>query len=151
MKTAMTDQEKTTVAPDSAMNPGTPTAVANFIRFLETGVAPRGLFAQDLFSDVMLPHWRIQAETAEGLLAIRKENHPWPGRVRAARVENTEHGFTMEFEERWHNQGQEWYAREMALAEIDGDTITELAIYCTGDWDEARQREHAAAIHIVRP
>jgi hypothetical protein len=27
----------------------------------------------------------------------------------------------------------------------------DLSIYCTGDWDEARQREHAAAVQLIRP
>jgi hypothetical protein len=26
---------------------------------------------------------------------------------------------------------------------VAGDSIVELSIHCTGDWDEARQREHA--------
>jgi hypothetical protein len=41
--------------------PDTSTAVANLIRFLETGSVPDGLFAPDVFSDLSLPHWRIQA------------------------------------------------------------------------------------------
>jgi hypothetical protein len=126
-------------------------AVAKLIRFLETGSTPGGLFAPGVFCDLSLPHWRIQAATAEEIVAIRAENHPWPGQVRVERVEHTGHGFTIEFEERWDNEGQRWYCREMIRADVAGDSIVELSIYCTGDWDEARQREHARAVRLIRP
>jgi hypothetical protein len=126
------------------------TAVAKLIRFLETGVAADGLFAPDVFADLTLPQWRVQTTTAEGIIAERLAGHPDPGQVTVGRVEPTDRGFTIEFEERWDHEGQRWYAREMIRADVVGGTIVELAIYCTGDWDEARQREHAAAVQLVR-
>jgi hypothetical protein len=136
----------------AAVNRSDPSvAVANFIRFLETGTVPDGLFAADLFLDLSIPHGRVQVSTAAEVVAIRAADHPWPGQVRVERVERTEHGFTLEFEERWEHQGQRWYCREMLRADLVGDTIVELAISCTGDWDEARQREHAAAVTLLRP
>lgn len=129
-------------------DPGT--AVANLIRFLETGIAPEGLFAPDVFTDLSLPHWRIQTTTAEEIIAVRAAEHPWPGQVRVERVEQTGHGFTIEFEERWIHEGQRWYCREMIRADVQGDGIVEMAVHCTGDWDEAKQHEHAAAVRLVR-
>jgi hypothetical protein len=126
-------------------------AVANLIRFLETGSVPSGLFAPAVFADLSLPHWRIQAANAEQILAIRADGHPGPGQVRVERVEQTGHGFTIEFEERWDSEGQRWYSREMIRADVVGDSIVELSIFCTGDWDEARQREHAEAVQLIRP
>jgi len=131
--------------------PDTAVAVAGLIRFLETGSAPDGLFAPDVFADLSLPRWRVQAGTAEQVLAIRADGHPCPGQVRVERVEQTGHGFTIEFEERWEAAGQRWYSREMIRADVAGDRIVELSIYCTGDWDEARQREHARAGLLFRP
>ena len=29
-------------------------------------------------------------------------------------------------------------------------TIAEVTVYCTGDWDQARQAEHAAAVTLIR-
>lgn len=124
--------------------------VAELIRFLETGVVPDGLFAPDAFADLSLPRWRVQAATAAEIIAIRTEGHPCPGQVRIERVEETGHGFTLEFEERWEDGGQRWYCREMIRADLDGGSIAELSIFCTGDWDEARQREHAAAVRLLR-
>ena len=126
-------------------------AVAKLIRFLETGSVPSGLFAPDVFADLSLPHWRIQAANAEQILAIRADDHPWPGQVRVERVEQTGHGFTIEFEEHWDSEGQRWYSREMIRADVVDDSIVELSIFCTGDWDEARQREHAEAVQLIRP
>ncbi|MGX7678800.1 hypothetical protein ACSMXN_07865 [Jatrophihabitans sp. DSM 45814] len=147
----MSAAAKTASASPVLVRPDSSVAVANLIRFLETGTIPDGLFAPDLFADLSLPHWRIQTATAEDIIAERVAGHPFPGQVRVERVEQTEHGFTIEFEERWSNEGQRWYCREMIRADLVGDTIVELSIFCTGDWDEAKQREHAAAVHLIRP
>lgn len=130
--------------------PNITTVVAGLVEYLESGEAPDGLFAPDVFADVSLPLWRLQADDVEGLLAIRRRGHPWPGQVRVQWVEPTDHGFTLEFEERWDHGGQQWYAREIIRADVVGSSIVEFIVYCTGDWDEARQREHAAAVHLIR-
>lgn len=121
------------------------------VTFLETGTAPEGLFAPDAFLDLTMPTWRIQTAGAEDLIAVRKEGHPGPGRVTRWRADPTPSGFVFEFEERWGHEGQEWYAREMIRAEVTGDQIAELTVYCTGDWDQARQAEHAASATLLRP
>lgn len=126
-------------------------AVARLIDFLETGIAPQGLFASDLFLDVSLPQWRIQASTAEDGIAVRTSGHPCPGRVHVERVSQTNGGFVIEFEERWQEGGQSWYCREMIRADVIGDTIVDMSVYCTGDWDEERQLEHAATVRLIRP
>jgi len=54
-------------------------------------------------------------------------------------------------EERWDHDGQRWYCREMIRADVVDDRIVEMSVYCTGDWDEARQRDHAAAVRLIRP
>jgi hypothetical protein len=136
---------------DSAVLGAEAAAVAaDLIRWLETGTARPGLFAPDLFLDLSLPQWRIQGSSVEEALAIRNEGHPCPGQVRVERVEQTGHGFTLEFEERWEQGGQHWYCREMIRADVVGDTIVEMSAYCTGDWDEAKQAEHAQAVPLIR-
>jgi hypothetical protein len=130
--------------------PETATAVAALIRFLEAGQAPDGLFAPNAFADLSLPRWRVQAGTAEEILAVRAGSHPFPGQVRVERVEGTDHGFTVEFEERWDHDGQRWYCREMIRADVMDESIVEMSVYCTGDWDEARQREHAETVRLIR-
>jgi len=121
------------------------------VTFLETGTAPGGLFAPDVFLDLTMPTWRIQTAGAEDLIAVRKEGHPGPGTVTRWRADPTPTGFVFEFEERWDHESQRWYSREMMRAEVTGGRIAALIVYCTGDWDEARQTEHAAAVTLLRP
>lgn len=127
------------------------TAVANLVRFLETGAVTEGLFTPGIFADVSLPQWRLQAGTDQDIIGIRRMSHPFPGRVRVERVDQTDHGFLIEFEERWHNDGQDWYCREAIRADVVADSIVEMSIYCTGDWDEAVQKQHADEVQLIRP
>jgi hypothetical protein len=39
----------------------------------------------------------------------------------------------------------------MIRADVADGRIAEMSVYCTGDWDEAKQREHAAAVSLPRP
>jgi hypothetical protein len=120
------------------------------LRWLETGVRPDGLFADDVFVDFTLPHWRIQAVGTEGAFGIREQGHPAPGRVRVEAVDATSRGFLLQIEERWEAEGQQWYCRELIHCIVDRDRISELSVYCTGDWDEAVQRRHAEQVRLVR-
>ena len=130
---------------------GVDSAVAGLVGFLETGIVPEGLFAQEVFADVSLPRWRLQGATREELIAIRQAGHPTPGQVRVERLESTEHGFVMQFEERWRRNGQDWYSREAIRADVVDDQIVDIAVYCTGDWDAERQRQHAQNVGLLRP
>jgi hypothetical protein len=121
------------------------------IVFLETGTPPDGLFRPDVLLDISMPTWRIQADDLEGLVQVRKAGHPGPSTVTRYRSDQTEKGFVFEFEERWNQDGQDWYAREMLRLDVADGAVAELTVYCTGDWDEARQREHAAAVALIRP
>ncbi|HEY2691507.1 MAG TPA: hypothetical protein VGJ50_23935 [Streptosporangiaceae bacterium] len=121
------------------------------VEFLETGTAPEGLFQADVFLDLSLPTWRIQTKGDQDLEQVRKGGHPWPGTVTRWRSDPTPTGLVFEFEERWSHEGQQWYAREMMRMDVVDGSIAELTVYCTGDWDEARQREHASTVSLIRP
>ena len=136
---------------DFRVDVGRARTVAAALRgFLETGVAPPGLFADDVFCDFTFPLGRVQARGPADLLALRRRGHPLPGSVPRWRVDATPSGFVLEFEERWHD-GQSWYSREMLRADLRGDAICALSVYCTGDWDEQRQVRHRASVALIRP
>ncbi|MGE5289364.1 MAG: hypothetical protein ACM3ML_19625 [Micromonosporaceae bacterium] len=120
------------------------------ITFLETGTAPDGLFQPDVLLDLSMPTWRLQTRGAQDLQQVRKDSHPGPSTVTRWRSDPTTAGFVFEFEERWSHQGEQWYAREMMRADVADGAVAELAVYCTGDWDEARQREHARTVNLLR-
>jgi hypothetical protein len=122
-----------------------------FVTFLETGEAPEGLFAENVFCDLTIPHWRLQAETPAGVAALRRAGHPAQGRVVRSRLDETPTGFVLEFEERWSDASGNWYAREIARADVGEDGVEQLSIYCTGDWSEAREAEHRSAVELLRP
>jgi len=122
-----------------------------FIAFLETGDAPDGLFAPDVFCDFTMPTWRLQSSGVEDLVALRKGGHPGPGRVPRWRFDPTPTGFALELEEDWDWDGDHWTCREMFRADVGEDGIAQLSVYCTGDWSTARRAEHAAAVTLLRP
>ncbi len=123
---------------------------ARLIDFLETGEAAPGLFAPDLFTDFTMPLWRLQAGTAEGAVALRLAGHPVSGRVPTSRLDVTETGFVLEVEEVWQDAEDHWYCRELLRADVTDGSISQLSVYCTGDWSSARVAEHRAAVELVR-
>jgi hypothetical protein len=123
---------------------------SRFIAFLETGVAADGLFAADLFTDFTMPLWRQQADTVEGSIAMRAAGHPMVGQVPRSRLDVTESGFVLEVEEVWMANGDDWYCRELFRADVSEGSISQLSIYCTGDWNAARVAEHRAAVTLIR-
>ncbi len=129
------------------------TSLDMFVAFLERGgAAPAGLFAPRVFGDLTFPRWRIQTDGADELVAGRRRLHPQPGRVRLERVTVTETGYLVKLEERWEDGGEHWYCREGFVIDLDQNgAISDFTLYCTGDWDEARQREHANAVTLLRP
>ncbi|CAK0782173.1 Nuclear transport factor 2 family protein [Gammaproteobacteria bacterium] len=121
-----------------------------FIHFLETGHPQAGLFTDDVFCDFTLPLWRVQAQGFDQVVALRTQGHPGTSRVPRWRCDPTPTGFVMELEERWQHNGEEWYCREMIRADMVGDSISEISVYCTGDWDANRQAEHRQAVALLR-
>lgn len=134
------------------MTPEAARSVAlRLIEFLETGAAPPGLFAERVFCDFTLPLWRLQARGREPVVALRRQGHPGPGRVPRWRCDPTPTGFVLEVEERWEQEGESWYCRELIRADVEGASIAEIAVYCTGDWGSARQAEPQRAVRLLRP
>jgi hypothetical protein len=121
------------------------------VAFLETGTAPAGLFTRDVFCDFTLPRWRLQTQGGVEVVAMRLAGHPSPGRVPRSRLDATASGFVLEVEERWEQDGDSWYCRELFRADVSDGAISQLTVYCTGDWDRARVAEHAAAVRLLRP
>lgn len=125
--------------------------VDRFVAFLERG-ATDGLFARDVFADISLPHWREQARGADEVVAMKTRMHPPAGRTRVEKVLAAPHAYTIKVEERWEDDGRQWYCREAFLCDLDDEgRITELSVYCTGDWSETVVAEHAEAVILLRP
>lgn len=124
---------------------------AKLIDFLETGVAPEGLFTADAFCDFTLPHWRLQFQGCDNVVAGRRSSHPSPGRVPRSRFDATNGGFVLEVEEEWDQDGEAWYCRELFRADVTDGAISQLSVYCTGDWDRERVVHHRETVALLRP
>lgn len=121
------------------------------IEFLETGKAPSGLFTEDVFLDFTLPKWRIQAQGLSPVIDSRLQGHPGEGKVPRWRCDPTPTGFVLKVKERWHQNGKDWYCRELIRADVRGDSISELCVYCTGDWDADLEAKHRQTVALIRP
>lgn len=128
-----------------------PTVVQQFVRFMETGEVEAGLFTNDVFCDFTMPQWRLQVVGPDQVRAARAAGHPGPSTVVRTRWDAIPGGFLLEFSEQWHWAGENWYAREMVRADLRGTSISELAVYCTGDWDSATVARHAKEVSLIRP
>jgi hypothetical protein len=60
--------------------------------------------------------------------------HPAKGKVPRWRCDPTPSGFVLEVEERWSEDGKDWYCRELFRVDVKGSSTTELSGYWTGDW-----------------
>jgi hypothetical protein len=137
-------------AADAVLTEDLPPLAEGLVRWLETGVRPDDLFAEDLFVDLSLPHWRMQEAGADRAVGIREVEHPFAGRVRVEALDQTSRGFLLQFEERWEAEGQHWYCRELIHCVVTDGRISELIVYCTGDWDSSVQRRHAEQVRLLR-
>jgi len=120
------------------------------IIFMESGSAPEGAFTTDVFCDFTMPQWRLQAQGIEDVTALRKAGHPGPSSVPRSRFDATTTGFVLEVEEQWDDAGESWYCREMIRADISDRAISQISVYCTGDWDRERVRRHAETVPLLR-
>jgi hypothetical protein len=128
-----------------------PLAVTRLVGWLETGHLPNGLFTRDVFCDLTVPTWRLQAQGATAVAALRATSHPAPGRVARLRYDPTPTGFVLEWEEEWDEHGDQWYCREMLRADVTHGAISAVSVYCTGDWSSAQRARHASEVTLLRP
>lgn len=105
--------------------------VDRFVAFLETG-ATDGLFAPDVLADITLPHWRVQAQGADEVVASKTKLDPPAGRVRIEKVQAGANGYTIKVEERWDDGGQRWYCREAFVCDLDQEGRIGRAVINSG-------------------
>ena len=47
-----------------------------FVSWLETGARPDGMFAEEVFADLSVPQWRVQAQGPDAVFHLREHDHP---------------------------------------------------------------------------
>ena len=110
------------------------------------------VFTDDLFLDGHPPLWRFQLEGVDAfaswLTGYSPDGVPDTTVVRAV---PTASGFVTELTGRHVEDGVLMTDRKIILCEVRDGRISELTIYCSGDWDPDLRARHAAEATLVRP
>lgn len=109
------------------------------------------VLADDVFLDGNPPLWRFQLQGREAFDAWIKSFMPDGADTTVVRAIPTVTGFVTELTGRHDEDGEELTDRKILLAEVRGNRIAELTIYCSGDWDAPLRARHAAEAQLLRP
>jgi ketosteroid isomerase-like protein len=109
------------------------------------------VFTDDLFLDGHPPLWRFQLEGKDAVAAWLKGYAPDGVETTVARSVPTVTGFVTELVGRHEEDGELMTDRKILLCEVRGGRISEMTIYCSGDWDAELRARHAAETTLVRP
>ena len=115
-------------------------------RCFETFTADADTFAADAFFDLLPPFWRFQLQGPDAFLAQLRTIARGPSTARILRVVPTATGFVLEHEETQADA----VARRLLLCEVRDGRITEVVVYCNGEWDAALRARHAAEAPMLR-
>jgi hypothetical protein len=108
------------------------------------------VLAEDIFLDGNPPLWRFQLEGRDAFDSWIKSFMPHGAVTTVVRTIPTVTGFVSEFTGRHFDGSQEITDRKILLAEVRHGRITELTVYCSGDWDAALRARHAAETQLLR-
>ena len=124
-------------------------ALAEVFRTAEMG----DVLTDDVFLDGNPPLWRFQLQGIEAFAEWYKSYAPnGMDEVTVVRTVPTATGFVAELSERVReDDGKDITGREIVLCTVRDGRISELTVYCTGDWDEELRARHAAEAPMLRP
>ena len=109
------------------------------------------VFTEDLFLDGHPPYWRFQLQGRDQFAAWLAGYAPAGTEVTVARTVPTASGFLTELTGRHEEDGAEMTDRKIVLCEVRDRHVSELTIYCSGDWDADLRARHAAETTLLRP
>ena len=115
-------------------------------RCFETFTADDDTFAADAFFDLLPPFWRFQLNGPEAFLAQLRTVARGASTARILRVVPTVSGFVLEHEE----TQADTVARRVLLCDVRDGRITDVLVYCNGEWDAALRARHAAEAPMLR-
>jgi hypothetical protein len=124
-------------------------ALAEVFRTAEVG----DVFTDDVFLDGNPPLWRFQLHGIEDFATWYQSWKPdGMDEVKVIHTVPTASGFVTELTERnTEDDGNDITGRKIVLCTVRDGRISELTIYCSGDWDEELRARHAAEAPLLRP
>ena len=121
--------------------------LADMFRTAEVG----DVLTEDVFLDGHPPQWRFQLQGRDTCAAWLKGYSPDGHHITVARTIPTATGFVTELLGRHFEDGDEITDRKILLCAVRDGQITEMTVYCSGDWDSGLRARHAAEAPIIRP
>ena len=109
------------------------------------------VLADDVFLDGHPPLWRFQLQGRSEFDVWIKSFMPDGADTTVVRAIPTVTGFVTELVGRHVEDGDDITDRKILLAEVRGGQISELTIYCSGDWNAELRARHAAETELIRP
>ena len=109
------------------------------------------VLTEDVFLDGHPPLWRFQLQGRATFEAWLQGYSPDGVETTVVRTIPTASGFVSEMVGRHDEDGQEMTDRKIVLCEVRGAQISELTVYCSGDWDAELRARHAAETELLRP
>jgi len=109
------------------------------------------VLTDDVFLDGHPPLWRFQLQGRDTFAAWMQGYSPHGSDVTVVRTVPTVSGFVTELVGRHEEHGETITDRKIILCEVRENQISELTVYCSGDWDADLRARHAAEAPILRP
>ena len=109
------------------------------------------IFTDDVFLDGHPPEWRFQLQGLDAFNAWISSYSPGGADTTVARTVPTATGFVMEILGIHLEDGEEITDRKIILCETRGDQVSDMTVYCSGDWDSELRSRHAAETTLLRP
>ena len=128
-----------------------PLVVRNLVHWLETGEVPDGLFTDDVFCDLTVPTWRLQARGADAVPAMRARATRRRDGCRA--LDTTRRPLVSCWSGRRSGTSTATTGTAARCCAPTSPTTRSRPYpsYCTGDWSTAHRARHAAEVTLLRP
>ena len=121
--------------------------LADVFRTAEVG----DVLTDDVFLDGHPPLWRFQLQGRDAFSAWLKGYSPDGAETTVVRTIPTVTGFVTELVGRHEEDGDEMTDRKIVLCEVRTGQVSEMTVYCSGDWDPELRARHAAETELLRP
>ena len=113
---------------------------------MSSGVVHDDTFADDVFFDLNTPEWRYQVQGVESLRMMLATELD-PAVVEHQHVTPTFEGFVLELSVR----NERYYSRQLFSVRTRGGLISEVTMYCTGNWSLEQLARQQAEAPMLRP
>jgi ketosteroid isomerase-like protein len=108
------------------------------------------VLTDDVFLDGHPPFWRFQLQGRDAFSKWLSGYTPAGVDTTVVRTVPTATGFVTELVGRHDQNGEEMTDRKIVLCEVRGGQVSELTVYCSGDWDAELRARHAAEAPMIR-